>query len=437
MTGRSGSMRLRRAFGSRKISWVLGVLVLAVFACSVVFGINATHGMPLAERKTIKAAFKDVGGLQVGDDVRIAGARVGFVDGIRVERGQSVAVLKIDDKTMKIYRNTTATNAAVTSRSALGQKFVGLNPGTRNAGELPDGAIIPEQETESAKDVDQLFNVFDAPTRQATGVTVRALGGGTAGHGGDVNEFLRNGRDMLPDLANVSRSLATNHGDNLTAMMQSGNTLSARFNGRQQEIADLTQQVGTTMNALAVDGGKPVRDSLKQAPDTLREARGTLDALDAPLRDTKHAATVLRPGAESLGAATPDLRGVLREGVPPLNKVPGVAISARPAVEDLTGVMANARPVSEQLVKTANRAATPLSALAPYSGDMMHYFTAGANALSHGDAAGNWLRIYLVPRAESASGTLPVKDPTVNRSPYPGPGKAAHDSASTPLPGGR
>lgn len=430
---KASSMRLRKAWVSRRSAMMIGLTVVAVFAGSVVFGLNATHGMPLAPRKTVKAAFPDVGGLVEGDDVRIASSRVGYVEDIVIDDGQAVAVLQIDDEDMKIYRNASAATASVGARSALGQKFVDLDVGSSDAGELSDDEVIPQRKTRGAQEISELFNVFDAPTRKSTASLLRELGGGMAGREGDFSDLLRTAPDALPALGTVSRSLAVRDGADLAGLLSSADTLASRFQGRQAEIANLTRQLGTTLNALAVDGGRPMEDTLKVAPDALREARGAFTALAQPLADTKAAAKSLRPGAEALGSAVPDLRAVFTEGVEPLGKVPGVSKKAEPAVTELTSVMKDARPLAARLVDTVNWSATPLAVLAPYSAEIADFFTAGAGALSQGDSAGNWLRIYVVPRAESVAGTLPIEDPTVHRNAYPAPGEAARDSASSPL----
>lgn len=431
------SMRLAKAWGSTRTAMMIGLAVIVLFAGAVVFGLNATHGMPLAERKVVKAAFADVGGLVEGDDVRIASSRVGYVDDIVIEHGQAVAILRIDDETTRIYRNASATTASVGARSALGQKFVDLDVGTPEAGELADGEVVDQRETRGAQEITELFNVFDPRTRQASASVLRELGGGLAGHERDLHDVLRSAPAMLPALGTVSRSLSSRDGADLAALLSSAETLAGRFDGRRQQIADLTRQLGTTMESLAVEDAQPVRDTLRQAPGTLRAARGAFDALAVPLADTGRAAADLRAGADALGQAVPDLRGMFTEGVTPLTKVPSVAAKAEPAVADLTTLMADARPLTRSLARTVDLAATPLAVLAPYSAEISHFFTAAAGALAQGDAAGNWLRIYVVPRPESLSGVVPIEDPTVHRNAYPAPGQAERDSASSPVKGER
>jgi phospholipid/cholesterol/gamma-HCH transport system substrate-binding protein len=114
-------------------STLIGLVTLGTFIAAVIFGLNATHGSPIKERTTVEAAFGNVAGLMVGDDVRIASARVGYVEEMKVEGGHALLVLKIDDPKQKIYADATA---VVTDRSGFGQKFVGIDPGTPQAGEF-------------------------------------------------------------------------------------------------------------------------------------------------------------------------------------------------------------------------------------------------------------------------------------------------------------
>ena len=424
MSTSSPRMMFRKAFSSQQASLTVGVIVMALFAAAVVFGLNATHGVPLAERKVIKVAFDDLSGLNTGDDVRIASSRVGFVQDLRMEGGAAVAVLKIDDPETKLYDNAKA--ASVSDRSALGQKYIDLDPGSPGTGKLRTGATIPAAQTVGSHDINQFFDVFDTATREATSSTLKEVGGGAVRHSKDLNDAVGSAPGILTDVATVSRTLSANDGASLVGLLRSADTLASRFAGREKEIAELTKQLGTTLDAVAVDSGKPVEETLARAPETLDKTKSTLDALNGPLSDTEVAMTKLRPGAEALGAAVPDLRGVLTEGVKPLRKLPGVNEKAEPAVEELTELVDDARPLAHQLVKTGDSAAPPASVLGPYANEIANYFTVGSDAISHGDDAGHWLRIMILASAESVGG---VGTPPAPRNPYPEPGQAAKDKS--------
>jgi phospholipid/cholesterol/gamma-HCH transport system substrate-binding protein len=136
---------------------------------------------------------------------------------------------------------------------------------------------------------------------------------------------------------------------------------------------------------------------------------------------------VLRPGAKALGQATPDLRGLLRDAVPPLDKVPSVANAAGPPVQDLADLLADARPLAPAVREALGLASTPLGIIAPYSAEVSRFFTYMTSALSGGTPSAHQLRVYPVIGTQTLDGVLPVRDPLMTSDPYPAPGQAAKD----------
>lgn len=398
--------------------FVAGVVLIALFGGAVLFGLNSTHGMPLVERKEVRVAFDDLSGLNVGDDVRIASTRVGYVDAIELEDGGAVAVLKLDDPDTELYENARA--ARVADRSGLGQKFVNLDPGDPSTGALRDGGTIPVEQTVRSEDVNQLLDVFDPRTREQASVALRNFGGGMTGHGEDLHALADRAPELLTSTGELSQALAADSGVPLESMLTSADRLSARMAERSDELAALTDQLATTVDAFGVDDGVHLRGSLALAPSTLDTAQTALQALDQPLADTAVAMRQLRPGASALGRATPDVRGLLREAVTPLDRVPAVSKEAVPGLAGLTVLVDDARPLTEQLVKTGESAGPFASVFGAYAGDISAYYRGAADTLSHGDSAGNWLRILLVPGTESIAGSpIPIR-----RDPYQAPGGA-------------
>ncbi|MGH3433935.1 MAG: MlaD family protein, partial [Thermocrispum sp.] len=163
-----------------------------------------------------------------------------------------------------------------------------------------------------------------------------------------------------------------------------------------------------------------------------------LTSLRQPLADTAVAMSEFAPGAKALGAATPDLRGVLREGVGPLKKVPPVADQAKPTVDGLRKVLDDARPLAPQLARTFANARQPVEYMSPYAPEVALFFKYLRQSLQYGskELGGNWLRVMPIFRPENLSGAIPVTDPTVHRNAYPAPGEAARDRADS-IPGHR
>jgi phospholipid/cholesterol/gamma-HCH transport system substrate-binding protein len=394
----------------------IGTAVLVLFGGAVVFGLNATHGMPLAERREVLVAFEDLSGLNTGDDVRIAGNRVGYVEDLRLEDGQAVAVLKLDDPDTELYENAQA--ARISDRSGLGQKFVTLDPGDPSTGALRSDAIIPADQTVKTEDLNELFDTFDEKTRAEAATALQNLGGGMIAHGEDMHAFTRSSPELLASTGEVSKALAAGKGAPLEDLLVSADRLTGRMATRDEELAALIDEMAVTVDAFAADDGNQVRASLDQAPDTLDAAHSALSGLDAPLADLAVAMRQVRPGATALGRSTPDLRAFLREAVTPLGKVPDVNEDAETGVVALDRLVSDARPLAHQLLKTASNGAPVASVLGDYAEDIAYFHTNASGALSSGDSAGHWLRILLLPGVESVG--VPG---SATRDPYPAPGE--------------
>ncbi|MBO0850644.1 MAG: MCE family protein, partial [Pseudonocardia sp.] len=380
---------------------VFGAGVLIFFLALVGLALVSQQGLPFAPRTTVKAAFTDVGSLRVGDDVRIANVRVGFVETIDLVRGQNpvtgsstqpIVTMRLDND-RPVYRNAQAVAASVGARSALGQKFVELNPGDPTAGPLPEGTVISAQRTVGAQELSDVLAVLDEPTRRAIGVTVRNVGGGLGGHSEDLNAALAALPAVLPDLSTVSDDLSVANGRDLGAMLRTTDSLSRSFAGRQEQLGQLLGKLDKTFAALNADNGAALADTLRTAPDALRQARGALTSLNQPLIDTAGAARDLRPGGQALGKATPDVRGVLVESRPPLDQVPGVSEAATPALGDLRDTLSDARPLAPQLRDTFGRGAPLAETIGPFGPEISRYFTNASGALRNGNDNYHWLNI--------------------------------------------
>lgn len=132
-----------------------GFLVLAAVVTVWVAAITGEYRP--ADREGYQAAFDDVSGLTVGDDVRIAGVVVGTVKGIDVQDDSTVLVTFDVRSDQEL---TTATQAAIQYRNLTGDRVVQLSQGRERAAVLGVGGTIPIGQTASALDLDTLLNGF-------------------------------------------------------------------------------------------------------------------------------------------------------------------------------------------------------------------------------------------------------------------------------------
>jgi phospholipid/cholesterol/gamma-HCH transport system substrate-binding protein len=399
----------------------LVALVVVVFAFYIAFNANQAR-LPWQRLPVVKAAFADVGQLQVGSEVRQNGLKVGQVSAIDLVGGTPVV-------SMELYGGVPMNRdgyAGIWDQSTLAQKFVELRAGDPASGPLGD-AVLPVSRTESTHDLVQVLDVFDPATRRALGNALRQLGGGIGGYGPGLHDFVATAPSDLDDLGTISTTLASDRTD-LPGLLRTTDRLSSRFSGRERQWTELLHQTDETLRALGVDDTARLGGTLARLPGTLHAARGALDAADRPLADLADATGQLRSGAGALGRATPDLRGVLREAPDPLDKVPGVADDAEPAVDDLTHTLSDARPFVPRLGDGLSSATPPMRVIAPYARDIGTFFTDIGTLSSSHDGWEHRFRIMAAMPSGTSLQELPIRDAA---NPYPAPGAAFRERDST------
>lgn len=402
-------------------SFRMGLIVLGVLLVILYLTFKAQTGLPFRKTTTVTALVGNVHSLRVNDDVRHDSKRIGRVSSIKYDDGAALVTMQLDGD-VPVYRDA---SAAVWDVSALASKFVELDYGKSSSGAI--GATpIPASQNQDSADLYQLLDVLDPQTRANATSTVRNVGGGLAGHGTDINDFLSTAPDMATDIGKVSSALADPSTD-LHGLLDQTADLAAHMSGTSDELAALVQQSDQMLQAVDVDDGKPLADTLRALPATLTRLRGAMDTARPALADTGAAMRALEPGATALTASEADLRGFLVEAVPVAGKVAPVAHQADPAVEDLTGTLADARPLAPQLTEAFGALAPPLAALAPYSPEMGSLFERGRSFVSQGPSSNErYARLGLAPNFNTATNALKGIF-TWPQDNYPAPGQAQND----------
>jgi phospholipid/cholesterol/gamma-HCH transport system substrate-binding protein len=104
------------------------------------------------------AIFTDVSGLHPGDDVRVAGVRVGRVDGVDLEDALAKVTFRVE-REQTLYHDTIA---SVTYQNIIGQRYLGLSAGrSGDRTPLPNRSQIPLERTRPSFDISYLLNGFE------------------------------------------------------------------------------------------------------------------------------------------------------------------------------------------------------------------------------------------------------------------------------------
>lgn len=170
-------------------------------------GVDKKHGY------TVIAGFKSLKELKVGDDVRMAGVKIGGVETTRLGRGRAEAVLRILPK-FQIAQNSTATIAMA---GLIGTNYISIDIGDPDAGVIEPGG---ELKTRNAADLNQIISDLGSlgeDLKGALGEIGKAMGPGADGQGG---LFQKLDRLVTENSSKISHTL-TNLED-ITAKIRNG-----------------------------------------------------------------------------------------------------------------------------------------------------------------------------------------------------------------------
>src|SRR5882762_9831153 len=171
----------------RRMGIAIALLAAAGVATALV-GAGATGSYRVA------AIFDTAKGIVPGQQVKIAGAVVGTVDGVQLAPGPKARiVMNIDSRFEPFHQNATCT---ILPEGLISENFVDCNPGSlqlpallRGEGRIP---TVPLHQTTVPTSLQDMLDVFSMPTDERLRVFINEMGIATAGRGQDLNAlFLR------------------------------------------------------------------------------------------------------------------------------------------------------------------------------------------------------------------------------------------------------
>lgn len=211
------------------------------------------------------AMFTDVFGLREGDDVRMAGVRVGRVE--KIELHGDLAKVSFAVQSDQQLLGTTV--ASVTYQNIVGQRYLGLSLGkTGDPGALPAGSVIPLERSDPSFDVTTLLNGYEPlfsllNPRDADNLTkgvIESLQGDEASITALVDQTSRltdsfAGRDeelgaVITDLNTVMANLAR-HNDSLDQVLTQAQSAVSTFDRQRPELVDSTGSIARVVRQLS------------------------------------------------------------------------------------------------------------------------------------------------------------------------------------------
>jgi phospholipid/cholesterol/gamma-HCH transport system substrate-binding protein len=308
----------------------LGALGVAIVAVAVIL---LTGGSSYQ----VKAIFQNASQLVSGDQVQVAGAPIGSVSNIQLTpAGQAEITLTIDNSTYAPLHRGTHAIVRSPGLSSIANRYVALDLGPGTAPTIPSGGTIPPQDTTSQVDLDELFNTFNAPTRQGLQNVFKGSAAQWAGKGQTANLAWTY---LNPAIASSSLLFAQLNRDTakFTRFIVTSSNLVTDLADRQANLSGVVSHLSTTFSALASQQ-VALGQSVQRLPPFMRLTNTTFVNLRNALVDLTALVNVTKPVVDPLpGYPNGRLQALLAQLRP-------LAIDAVPTIRNLSNIISRPSP---------------------------------------------------------------------------------------------
>jgi phospholipid/cholesterol/gamma-HCH transport system substrate-binding protein len=287
---------------------VLGLVLLAVVAVAVLL-FTGDGGY------RVTAEFVNAGQLVKGNEVKAGGVAVGSVKDIDVtEDGRAEVTFSIDDDDYQPLRQGTRVMIKQASLSGIANRYLDLQLGPANGEEIDDGGVIGTDDTATAVELDEIFDLFDERTR--TGLQDFFKGSAAMLHG--RGKELRGGVHYLnPALSTGARLFQELTRDEalLKRFLVDSGTLVNALADRRDDLTGVVGNLNATFGALGRQQDA-LAESVERLPPFMRRANTTFVNLRSALDDVDPFVDAAKPAVRRLGPFLDEARLFVRDGEP-------------------------------------------------------------------------------------------------------------------------
>ena len=290
-----------------------------------------------------------------GQTVNIAGVKVGEITKVELDDGKAVLGMRLDTEDVDsptVYKDATM---LLRPKTGLKDMTVELNPGTPEAGELPENGTIPIAQTAPDVNLDEFLAALDGDTRSWLQILVTDAATGLEGRGKDLGDTIRQFRPTAQSLRAINEGLAERR-QNIARVMHNFSLIADELGDRDDELAQFVNSNGAVLSVLA-EQESSIRETLQELPPALVSTRNGLERVGELSQALGPSLEALRPGARDLDDMQRALRPFFRETTPVIRD------TIRPLVRESRPVVTALRPTVNTLSSSTGDLATTLNVL--------------------------------------------------------------------------
>jgi len=255
----------------------LTVFAVVTVVCTTILGISIAN-IDTGATDGYSARFTDATLVMPGDDVRIAGVKVGQVTDVKiVDRRQAQVDFQVDAG-RQLPANVQAT---IKYRNLVGERYLSLSQGTGDDTKfLAPGATIPLDQTQPALDLDELFNgfkpLFTALNPDDVNKLSYELIQVLQGEGGTIDSLLAHTATLTSTIAQKDQVI----GEVITNL----NSVLDTVNAHTPQLTQFIDQLQQLVSGLAADR-KPIGDAITALGGLANTTSGLVAQARDPLKN--------------------------------------------------------------------------------------------------------------------------------------------------------
>ena len=372
---------------------------------------------------TVTADFQSASQLVKGNLVEVGGRQVGKVKDISLaSNGVAKVKFTVDGEFAPLHEGTRAVIRSP-SLSGIANRYVELELGPSDNNAITKGGTIPADNTQSAVDLDQLFNTLDPETRKGLQQIIRGSAIQLHGKAVQANQSLRYLAPAISTSAQVTDELARDQVEFQRFVTDTSGVVST-LASRSNDLTELVGNANATTQAIG-DENVSLSQALAALPNTLQQGSQTFANLHGTLDTLDTLVNVSKPATKRLAPFLAELRPLIHDADPTIRDL-RLLIRRNGANNDLIDLLGKqpkltnlAKADFPRTIQALQKGQPVIDYIRPFAPDFTGWLTRFAESASPYDANGHYARVQPVFNAfqysTNSSGSFLTAIPTSQR----------------------
>ena len=304
----------------------LKVLIFTLFGVALTFvvyqALNRLNVKDNRQTYLVYATFKDLKQLQIGDDVRLAGVRIGSVTDASLRGNLAVAMLSIDKK----FSVPSDSIATISMAGLLGANYIAILPGNSRNPLQPNETLKTQNPIDVGAMLQKFGSVGERLDRILANVEENFSKNNPLEGLRDIGDFFRNNREKLSNVVDNCSEITRNINTITQHITDGQGTLGKliydehayeQFNDMIQSLSDIAKNI---------ESGQGLVGKLLYDPKTSQSFDALMNNFDTVVKNLKEFSARLNNEHSTLGRIISD-DSLYKKAEAALDKVDGAVNS--------------------------------------------------------------------------------------------------------------